>query len=152
MKLASVVCVVACTAALTVNAQQTHSHGASAPPQPPATLRTGLGSYHHAITTTSPEAQKYFDQGLTLVFGFNHGGAIRMFRRASELDPSAAMPLWGIALALGPHINNPDVDADAEKQAAETAYTPGWVPSRRASSSSRLASASASPRSIRRVR
>jgi len=119
MKLASLVCVIASTAALTVGAQQTHSHGAGAPQTPPS-LRTGLGAYHHEISTTSRQAQQFFDQGLTLVFGFNHGGGIRMFQRAAELDPAAPMPLWGIALALGPHINNPDVDPESEQQAAET--------------------------------
>src|SRR5262249_43306582 len=59
-------------------------------------------------------------QGLTLVYGFNHGGAMRMFRRAAELDPLAPMPLWGLALALGPHINNSNVDPESEKLAAET--------------------------------
>ena len=108
-------------AAMTAAAQQPHQHGggASAPPAA-AVLRTGLGNHHHWIKTTSPEAQTFFDQGLTLVYGFNHGGAIRMFRRAAELDPNAPMPLWGVALALGPHINNPDVDPDSEKMAAET--------------------------------
>src|SRR5213595_1260992 len=121
MKLAILVSVVLSTLAQTSPAQETHQHGAAAQaPQSVVTLRPGLGAYHVEITTSSPEAQKFFDQGLTLVYGFNHGGAIRMFRRAAELDPSAPMPLWGLALALGPHINNPDVDPDSEKLAAET--------------------------------
>jgi tetratricopeptide (TPR) repeat protein len=119
MKRAVLVCVALLTLADPSYAQQTHQHGAAAPDRP-AALRSGLGSYHFEITTTNPEAQKFFDQGLTLVYGFNHGGAMRMFRRAVELDPAAPMPLWGLALALGPHINNPDVDADSEKLAAET--------------------------------
>ena len=121
MRIPVLVCVIASTLVQTPHAQETHRHGAAAgSPQAPVTLRPGLGAYHDEITTTSPEAQKFFDQGLTLIYGFNHGGALRMFRRAAELDPAAAMPLWGIALALGPHINNPDVDADSEKLAAET--------------------------------
>lgn len=67
----------------------------------------GLGNHHHPISTTNPEAQKFFDQGLTLIFGFNHDAAIAMFQRAAELDPNAAMPHWGIALALGANYNDP---------------------------------------------
>jgi tetratricopeptide (TPR) repeat protein len=72
---------------------------------PPEALRTDLGSLHHPIATTSPDAQKFFDQGLTLIYAFNHGEAIRSFRRAAELDPKSPMPYWGIALALGPNYN-----------------------------------------------
>ncbi len=115
-----VVCwLIAGTAARAQQAPAPHSHAQGAATTV-TTLRTGLGNYHFAITTRSPQAQRFFDQGLTLVYGFNHGGAMRMFRKAAELDPAAAMPLWGLALALGPHINNPDVDPDSEKLAAET--------------------------------
>jgi len=62
---------------------------------------------HHRISTTSEEAQREFDRGLLLVYGFDHAGAINAFRHAAELDPHAAMPQWGLALALGPNINNP---------------------------------------------
>ncbi len=82
-------------------------------PAPPK-LYSGMGNLHHKIATTNPEAQKFFDQGLTLVYGFNHEQAIRSFERASELDPNAAMPYWGKALALGPNYNV-DVDPDREK-------------------------------------
>ncbi|HEV2402171.1 MAG TPA: hypothetical protein VGS27_34895 [Candidatus Sulfotelmatobacter sp.] len=85
--------------------------------QTPALMR-GLGQHHHTISTKSPEAQRFFDQGLTLVFGFNHEEAVRSFRRASELDPQSAMAFWGIALALGPCINL-DVDPPHEKAAYE---------------------------------
>jgi tetratricopeptide (TPR) repeat protein len=84
------------------------------PAPTPPNLYSGMGSLHHAIHTTNPEAQKFFDQGLTLVYGFNHEQAIRSFERASELDPAAAMPYWGKALALGPNYNI-DVDPDREK-------------------------------------
>lgn len=70
-----------------------------------AALMTGLGRHHHAISTNSPEAQKFFDQGLNLVFAFNYEDALQSFRRAAELDPQSAMAQWGIALALGPNIN-----------------------------------------------
>ncbi len=77
------------------------------PPPPLAPLFDGLGPHHHAITTRSPLAQRYFDQGLVLVFGFNHAEAIRSFREAARQDPACAMCWWGVALALGPNINLP---------------------------------------------
>src|SRR5258705_1085361 len=79
-------------------------------------LMTGLGTPHLAVTTRSPLAQKYFDQGLRLCYGFNHEEAIRAFREAARLDPSCAMARWGIAWALGPNVNFP-VDAAREKEA-----------------------------------
>jgi tetratricopeptide (TPR) repeat protein len=69
-------------------------------------LFENLGSLHHPITTTSEQAQRYFDQGLRLVYAFNHEEAIRSFEAAAQQDPQAAMPYWGIALALGPNINS----------------------------------------------
>jgi tetratricopeptide (TPR) repeat protein len=87
-----------------------------APRERPAGLLQGLGGLHHPIATRDPEAQKFFDEGLTLVYGFNHAEAIAMFERASELDPHAVMPLWGIAYALGPNINM-DIDPAGEKAA-----------------------------------
>src|SRR5437764_206237 len=86
----------------------------------PATLMNGLGSYHHAVSTTNKEAQRFFDQGLTFVYAFNHEAAIRSFKRAAELDPQMAMAYWGIALALGPNINL-DVDPEREKAAYDAA-------------------------------
>ena len=77
------------------------------------------GQHHHTISTKSPEAQRFFDQGLTLVFAFNHEEAARAFRRASELDPQSAMAYWGVALALGPCINLVDVDPPHERVAYE---------------------------------
>ena len=67
----------------------------------PPVLMPGLGQHHHTISTKNHDAQLFFDQGLTLVFAFNHEEAARAFRRASELDPQSAMAFWGIALALG---------------------------------------------------
>jgi tetratricopeptide (TPR) repeat protein len=84
-------------------------------------LMPGLGHHHHTISTTIPEAQRFFDQGLTLVYGFNHEEAERAFRKAAELDPKSAMAFWGIALALGPCINNPEIDPAHEKEAYEAA-------------------------------
>jgi tetratricopeptide (TPR) repeat protein len=85
-----------------------------------ASLMTGLGSHHHPVSTDNTEAQRFFDQGLTLIYAFNHEEAIRSFKRAAELDPQLAMAHWGIALALGPNINL-DVDPAREKAAYEAA-------------------------------
>jgi tetratricopeptide (TPR) repeat protein len=75
-------------------------------------LYPGLGHYHHLITTKNPDAQTYFDQGLTLLYGFNHDEAARYFRRAAALDPEAAMPYWGLTLAIGPNYNDTAVDVN----------------------------------------
>jgi tetratricopeptide (TPR) repeat protein len=80
---------------------------------------TAIGRQHHPIQTKSAEAQAFFDQGITLLYGFNHEEAARAFRRAGELDPASAMPLWGIALVVGPNYNL-DVDGEREKTAFET--------------------------------
>jgi tetratricopeptide (TPR) repeat protein len=68
-------------------------------------LYDGLGTYSRKITTKNAKAQRYFDQGLALLHGFNHSGAIRSFQEAARLDPQCAMAHWGAALAAGPHIN-----------------------------------------------
>jgi len=70
-----------------------------------APLFDGLGAYHRRITTANANAQRYFDQGMVLAFGFNHAEAIRSFRAAQRLDPQCAMCFWGEALATGPNIN-----------------------------------------------
>src|SRR4029077_13149991 len=67
----------------------------------------GLGSHHHPISTKNPQTQAFFDQGVNLLFGFNHAEAIRSFREAARLDPDCAMCWWGVAVALGPNINLP---------------------------------------------
>ena len=84
-------------------------------------LFDNLGKLHHPITTSFPRAQEYFDQGMRLVFAFNHEEAINSFEEAAKLDPDAAMPYWGIALALGPNINLP-MDREAEKRAYEAIH------------------------------
>jgi tetratricopeptide (TPR) repeat protein len=83
--------------------------------QSPA-LMEGLSDHHHPVSTSSPEAQKFFDQGLRLLYAFNHDEAERAFRRAAELDPKMAMAWWGVAFAVGPNYNLP-VDAAREKTA-----------------------------------
>ena len=82
--------------------------------EPP--LWDGLGIVSYKVTTSSAEAQAYFDQGLRLAYAFNHGEAQRAFRKAQKLDPACAMCFWGEALVLGPNINLPMQD-DAVKPA-----------------------------------
>ncbi|MGH7963704.1 MAG: hypothetical protein ACRERD_18080 [Candidatus Binatia bacterium] len=81
-------------------------------------LFENLGTHHHPITTTSPQAQRYFDQGLRLVYAFNHDEAGRAFKEAARLDPNCAMAYWGLALTLGPNYNLP-VDAERDRAAYE---------------------------------
>src|ERR1051325_10248627 len=70
-----------------------------------APLFDNLGNHHHKISTKSRDAQRYFDQGLTLCFAFNHPEAIRSFQEATRIDPNCAMAYWGIAFAYGANIN-----------------------------------------------
>jgi len=72
-------------------------------------LFKGMGHHARKVTTTSALAQRYFDQGLTWTYAFNHDEAIRSFTEAARLDPQCAMAWWGTALCHGPHINNPAV-------------------------------------------
>ena len=83
---------------------------------PLAPLLTNLGTLHHPITTTNPRAQTFFDQGLRLVYGFNHSEAVRSFREAQRIDPQCAMCFWGEAYALGPNVNDP-ITPEREKEA-----------------------------------
>jgi tetratricopeptide (TPR) repeat protein len=76
-------------------------------PQSSVPLFEDLGNHHHQVTASSEQAQKYFDQGLRLIYGFNHGEAERAFREAVRIDPDCAMAWWGIAYALGPNYNLP---------------------------------------------
>ena len=85
----------------------------SRPPAPTVPLYDNLGGHQHQITTSSPDAQKYFDQGVRLSYAFNHGESIRAFKQAITLDASCAMCFWGVAFALGPNINAPITEAAA---------------------------------------
>jgi hypothetical protein len=69
----------------------------------------GLGSYPRKVSTDSPEAQKYFNQGLNSLFSFDHGAAIRAFQAAESAGATCAMAHWGVALAWGPNANFPQV-------------------------------------------
>lgn len=70
-----------------------------------APLFDGMGNYSRKISTSSAAANRYFNQGMVLAFGFNHAESIRSFRAAQRLDPGCAMCFWGEALATGPNIN-----------------------------------------------
>lgn len=80
-----------------------------------------LGHFHRTVTTDSAEAQRWFDQGLVLCYGFDHEVATAAFQRAAELDPRCAMAYWGIAFAAGPNINNPGMDEARSRAAHEAA-------------------------------
>jgi tetratricopeptide (TPR) repeat protein len=82
-----------------VEVKQTLAQRAGAP------LFKGMGAFHMPITTRDTDAQRYFDQGMVLAFGFNHAESIRSFRAAQTLDSDCAMCFWGEALATGPNIN-----------------------------------------------
>jgi len=96
--------------------------GRAAPPEGTAAttevpLFEGLGGLSRPVTTSSPQAQRYFDQGLAFMYAFNHDEAIRSFHRAAELDPTSAMAWWGVSVANGPHINNPVLPEDRARAA-----------------------------------
>ena len=94
-----------------------HQHAARSDATPPP-LFDNLGVYSQKITTSSPQTQAYFDQGLRLVYGFNHAEAQRAFREAARLDGDCAMCYWGIALTYGSNYNSP-TDAERERGAWE---------------------------------
>jgi tetratricopeptide (TPR) repeat protein len=85
--------------------------------KPGAPMFKGLGDHHHPISTRNPQTQKLFDQGVALMFGFNHAEAIRSFREGARLDPDCAMCWWGVSFALGTNINLP---------MPEDAVAPAW--------------------------
>src|SRR5215469_8731906 len=85
--------------------------------EPPVALYPGLGSWTHPIGSRNPEAQKFFDQGQSLLYGFNRHEALRSFRKALELDPTSAMAQWGISMSLGPYLN---MDMDPEVHVKES--------------------------------
>src|SRR3954468_11735668 len=106
---------------------------AAASAQTAVPLYDNLGTYHKDIGSKVPAAQQYFDQGLRLVYGFNHAEAIRSFTRAAELAPSCAMCYWGIAYAYGPHVNAGMDSASGvkawqavQKARAARANAPAW--------------------------
>ena len=114
------------------------THDAHAPPAPPDTLAgwaqgaqlfKGLGTFHRKITTRSPLAQKYFDQGMRFVWAFNHDEATRSFAKAAEIDRRCASCYWGVALTLGPNYNMPMMSSPRARV--------GWQAVRRAEANAR---------------
>ena len=102
-------CLMVCLPAIAQNhAHQAASHS--------VVLVTGLGDLHHTVSTHSPDAQKFFDQGLRFIYAFNHDEAARSFQHAAEIDPKMAMAYWGVAEAVGPNYNDP-ADPDRYKHA-----------------------------------
>ncbi|MEM9346201.1 MAG: hypothetical protein AAGB26_06260 [Planctomycetota bacterium] len=79
-----------------------------------AQLFPDMGPYTRPITTDSERAQRYFDQGLKWIYGFNHDEAVRSFTKAAEHDPGCAMAWWGIAYAQGPNYNASRMNAARE--------------------------------------
>ena len=101
----------------------------------PVALYAGTGIWKHPMTTKSVEAQRYFDQGLALLYGFNRYESLRSFRKAAEIDGTAAMPQWGIAMATGPYINmdgEPTYDMKASCAAADAGLKLATAPRERA--------------------
>ena len=90
---------------------------AASPLTPRVPLFEGLGGFGRKMATTSPDAQRYFDQGLSFLYAFNHDEAIRSFQQAAEFDPTSPLVWGGVAIANGPHINNAMVPPQREKAA-----------------------------------
>jgi tetratricopeptide (TPR) repeat protein len=86
-----------------------------------------LGSFGRPVSTTSAQAQRWFDRGLIWCYGFNHEEALRCFRRAAELDPACAMAHWGIAYAIGPNYNKDWVAFEAAELGDAVATAHGAV-------------------------
>ena len=119
--IASVVTVAACSRppapAPPANQSSHDAHGAAPAAGTPRTALLGnLGSYHRAIKTANADAQKFFDEGLTLLYGFNHEESFKSFEIAAAKDAASPMPHWGMSLALGTNIND-IAPADRLKQA-----------------------------------
>jgi tetratricopeptide (TPR) repeat protein len=86
-----------------------------------AALYPGFAGYERTVTTKSKDAQRWFNQGIQLLYGYNHDEAIRSFEKAAEIDPSCAMAWWGSAYARGMHINNPEMTEEQSQRAYEAA-------------------------------
>src|SRR5437868_11957282 len=117
MRMTILACLLASASLVSAQASFAQSHDSHGPPPPPpdtlagwtkgAQLFHGLGAFHRKITTRSPLAQKYFDQGMRFIWAFNHDEATRSFAKAAAIDPKCASCFWGVALTLGPNYNMP---------------------------------------------
>jgi tetratricopeptide (TPR) repeat protein len=110
----AMLCLTFFTSLTIIVAAQDHAMGAAKP----VTMMKGLGDLHHPVSTRNTAAQGFFDQGLRLIYAFNHDEAARSFQKAAELDPKLAMAYWGIAEAVGPNYNDP-ASEERFKQAHE---------------------------------
>lgn len=108
----------ACVAAQAAVAQMDHTHGPQVADSTSVPLYSTLGTYHAPITAATPTVQAYFDQGIRLLYAFNHAESERAFLEGERLDPGCAMCAWGAALALGPNINAPMDSAAAVRARA----------------------------------
>jgi tetratricopeptide (TPR) repeat protein len=135
-----VACLLASAALVSPQAGLAQSHDSHSPPAPPATLAgwakgaqlfDGLGTFHRKITTRSPLAQKYFDQGMRFIWAFNHDEATRSFAKAAQIDPRCASCYWGVALTLGPNYNMPMMSSPRARV--------GWTAVRKAEVNARRA-------------
>lgn len=91
-------------------------------------LFDNLGIFEFPVSTTSPEAQTFFNQGIRFYYGFNHAEAYKAFHAASYFDPDCAMAYWGQALAMGPNINMPFMDSTASKTAYQAIQNAASIP------------------------
>lgn len=111
---------------LSVSALAQHQH--QAPSSVPIQNLTGLGNLHHPVSTKNPEAQKNFDEGLALLYGFNHEEAAKAFSRAAKLDPNLAIAHWGVALVNGQNYNAPEFPELLKIAKAELATAQALAP------------------------
>src|SRR3954470_15118413 len=103
---------------------QHHNHaepGAAKHIQDQAPLLEHIGNLHHPVTTKDATAQRYFDQGLMMLYAFNHMESERSFRSAAAVDPHLAMAWWGVAMAVGANLNDPTSMEHDHKGAAAMA-------------------------------
>jgi tetratricopeptide (TPR) repeat protein len=133
------------------------SHDSHIQPEPPdslsawahgAQLFEGLGNFHRKITTRSPLAQRYFDQGMRFIWAFNHDEATRSFAKAAQIDPTCASCYWGVALTLGPNYNMPLMNSERARVGWE-AVRKGEANARRAKPVERALIAAVAKRYIR---
>ena len=132
MQRAVTVAVMTATMALTSAVYaDTPANDSHAPPQVPTTvadwargarLFQGLGDFHRAVTSSSAPAQQYFDQGMRLLWAFNHDESTRSFAKAAELDPACAACYWGVALTVGPNYNVPAMEEPRARVAWEALH------------------------------
>ena len=97
-------------------------HHLTAADEPLAPLLSGLGTHEWAVTTGGPRARQFFNQGVRLLYAFNHAEALRSFREAARLDATLAMAYWGQAMAVAPNLNAP-MTAEKGRQAYEAIQT-----------------------------